>query len=738
MRKFLYSIFILLLCARCAVADTSFRDIIRAEDRRDVAALKVFLKHRDAAIRARAVRALGRVQDAALIPLFLDLARHDVSPVRMEAIFALGQTAASAAESPLSDLLADADRVESRSAILVALGKTAGTSGRGVNLLFAALGAPDAMEVKAAASALEDFAWRNRRALPRWEASVEQVRRVLPLLADARPADLRAAGAGVLWRFAWTPVNEPRSSVVWRDAVRDALVACLRDGDPNVRMRTLQAVGEIFAPAATLGVKSAGAPTVSNLSPAGDELPDRVGAMLNDVDWRVRVAAVEAIGRAAPDRAWPLLLEDRLQDPHPLVALASLRSLETLAHRHHKSTPGRGIYGVFLNGHMPLQVRAEALRIAVEFQSFDQLPAPQPFGPIGYPSKARPFEIDTKWSQIWQLRRAVAQGSVQYLTRVAREDAASDRLLSEYQAVVRPFLRDTDARVREALVESMGPLLTLAVASKADGFASALRTDLLAAMHDGDFVVRATAAESLADAGVRDAVPPILDTLQAFKSRSDVDVVTSLIESLGKLKDDRALPLLRQFVVDDDVTVCRLAARAIGDISGQAVVLAASPRQPEVPQEALDFIDRCGARPPRAILHTSRGDLTLQFNVVEAPLTVWNFVRLARARYFDGLTFHRVVPNFVVQGGDPRGDGSGGPGYTIRCEYNPLVYDRGAVGMALSGKDTGGSQFFITHSPQPRLNGRYTLFGRLVSGDAVLDSLCEGDVIRSVDIVDVK
>ncbi|RPH54105.1 peptidylprolyl isomerase, partial [bacterium] len=95
-------------------------------------------------------------------------------------------------------------------------------------------------------------------------------------------------------------------------------------------------------------------------------------------------------------------------------------------------------------------------------------------------------------------------------------------------------------------------------------------------------------------------------------------------------------------------------------------------------------------------------------------------------------TFHRVVPDFVLQGGDPRGDGTGGPGYAIRDEINPLRYDRGAVGMALAGPDTGGSQFFLTLSPQPHLDGGYTVFGEVVSGGEVMDQIRIGDRIETV------
>ena len=111
-----------------------------------------------------------------------------------------------------------------------------------------------------------------------------------------------------------------------------------------------------------------------------------------------------------------------------------------------------------------------------------------------------------------------------------------------------------------------------------------------------------------------------------------------------------------------------------------------------------------------------------------------SFVRLAESGFFNGLTFHRVIPGFLIQGGDPRGDGYGGPGSTIRCEYNSHAYGRGAVGMALAGKDSGGSQFFITTTPQPNLDGAYTLFGRVLAGMDVVDRIRPGDVIDRLEI----
>jgi cyclophilin family peptidyl-prolyl cis-trans isomerase len=113
---------------------------------------------------------------------------------------------------------------------------------------------------------------------------------------------------------------------------------------------------------------------------------------------------------------------------------------------------------------------------------------------------------------------------------------------------------------------------------------------------------------------------------------------------------------------------------------------------------------------------SSPGRFTLGLDASAAPMAAWNFSELAARGFFDGRTIHRVVPNFVVQDGDPRGDGFGGPGYSIRDEFNPLGFSAGVLGMASDGKDTAGSQWFITLSAQPHLDGRYTSFGRVVQG----------------------
>ncbi|MCI0471135.1 MAG: peptidylprolyl isomerase [Candidatus Aminicenantes bacterium] len=134
-------------------------------------------------------------------------------------------------------------------------------------------------------------------------------------------------------------------------------------------------------------------------------------------------------------------------------------------------------------------------------------------------------------------------------------------------------------------------------------------------------------------------------------------------------------------------------------------------------------------------IKTTKGDIVIELFVNDSPGSAANFLRLIQAGFYKNDTFHRVVPNFVIQAGCPRGDGWGGPDFTIRSEFSPLYYEEGSVGMASSGKDTEGSQWFITHSPTPHLDGRYTIFGKVVSGMEAVHRIEIGDMITGFEIV---
>ena len=135
----------------------------------------------------------------------------------------------------------------------------------------------------------------------------------------------------------------------------------------------------------------------------------------------------------------------------------------------------------------------------------------------------------------------------------------------------------------------------------------------------------------------------------------------------------------------------------------------------------------------RAIMETEKGTINLELFDKDAPNTVKNFVDLANKGFYDGLTFHRVIDDFMIQGGCPKGTGTGGPGYTINCEINPNKHLAGTLSMAHAGPNTGGSQFFICHSPQPHLDGVHTTFGQTENMD-VVNAIRKGDKIVSVKI----
>ena len=140
----------------------------------------------------------------------------------------------------------------------------------------------------------------------------------------------------------------------------------------------------------------------------------------------------------------------------------------------------------------------------------------------------------------------------------------------------------------------------------------------------------------------------------------------------------------------------------------------------------------------RATIETTRGTIELELYPAHAPKTVNNFVFLSRQGFYDGLTFHRVISNFMIQGGDPLGTGTGGPGYRFEDETygNPLKHETGVISMANAGPNTNGSQFFITHSPQPHLNGRHTVFGKVIKGQDVVNAVRQGDKMTKITITE--
>jgi cyclophilin family peptidyl-prolyl cis-trans isomerase/HEAT repeat protein len=288
------------------------------------------------------------------------------------------------------------------------------------------------------------------------------------------------------------------------------------------------------------------------------------------------------------------------------------------------------------------------------------------------------------------------------------------------------MLDDTDQRVLPAVLAAL-------VAVKS----SLAEKTLIARLTADDVVVRQAAANGLAQLQSRAAGA----ALAAAYERSEKDPTyvarAAILTALVDLDANAARPLVARALADPDWAVRVRAAALLRKIDPAADVAKMRPAPAAGPPELNDLKALIAPSvSPTAYIDTEKGLIQIELAVLDAPRTVANFIALARRNFLGATPFHRVVPDFVVQDGDPRGDGEGGPGYTIRDEINQRPYLRGTVGMALDWEDTGGSQFFITHSPQPHLDGRYTVFGRVVQGMEVVDRLQQWDQIRTVRIWD--
>ena len=260
---------------------------------------------------------------------------------------------------------------------------------------------------------------------------------------------------------------------------------------------------------------------------------------------------------------------------------------------------------------------------------------------------------------------------------------------------------------------------------------------LLRLLTGGDVMVRAAAASALGGLKPAGGDLALAAAYRAGAADELYQARAAALTALAKYGAAAAVPTLEEALADREWAVRLRAAALLRELDPAADP---SGRIRPAPGRAVEaYAAPALVAPqvsPHVFLDTDKGTIEIELAVLDAPLTAANFLALARRGYFSGMAIHRVVPNFVVQAGDQRGDGEGGPGYTLRDEINMLPYLRGTVGMALDGPDTGGSQFFITHSPQPHLDGRYTVFGRVVAGMDVVDRLQQWDVVRRVRVWD--
>lgn len=295
------------------------------------------------------------------------------------------------------------------------------------------------------------------------------------------------------------------------------------------------------------------------------------------------------------------------------------------------------------------------------------------------------------------------------------------------EPVVTAAVGDRAARVRAAALSSLSKKIT----AKRPSW-------LLAGLIDRDAAVRDVALEAAAPlleqggADLRRAWTAAFD--RAFESGEPDFTVGALDAAAARGEAGRALVVAH---ANDANDVSREKARRLlvekyGAVPDSFRPIPAATR---LSREDYDRLSRAANESAfEAEIVTSRGAIRMELLAEEAPMTVENFRALAARRFFDGLLIHRVVPDFVVQTGDPRGDGSGGPGHAIRDEINTARYARGSVGMALSGPDTGGSQWFVALSPQRHLDGGYTVFGRVLEGMEVLDRTEQDERLVSVRV----
>jgi cyclophilin family peptidyl-prolyl cis-trans isomerase/HEAT repeat protein len=646
--------------------------ILRATDRRVVDEdLRTLLTDDDPVVRARAALALGQIAEPSSLPDLVDAATDASEETRASAAFAMGLIADTTAHAVLLRLAGDPS-LKVRAATAEALGR-----------LHDAVGAPT----------------------------------VRTLLDDPDPS-VRAAAALGTWKFA-----DPEPFL-------DALLASLSAEDSAVRMASSYALARL-ASAATVPASS-GAP-VGHLSEAGvTRAKAALAARVTDLEPEVRMQV--ARGLASPRSGAELAVVGALtSDRNAGVRVNAVRSL--------------GYPGVSIKPYLEHAVNDRDQGVARA--------AIEAVGKVGgVPAEETLNKILVRLEKGWLLEAALtalahvdpskAPGLVSALSMnpdpVMRASAAA--LIAGQRdpgalAAASTLLRDAEPRVQALaipiVVDQDGPL-----------------SELLAGLsRSRDPVVRAAVADAVggrfanphAAIESRDDLFAALEEIWAASGADTIpDARLSVVDAVAKAgKDDRTRSTLDRALADPDVVVRRRAAARFMDVYGESRSNDVGPAS-DLPLSDYVRIVRWSLVPHGAVITMQRpgtqtGRFTVDLDALAAPMAAWNFSELAGKKFFDGATLHRVVPNFVVQDGDPRGDGYGGPGYSIRDEFNPLPFKAGVLGMASDGKDTAGSQWFITLSAQPHLDGRYTSFGRVAQGfREVVSQMRPGDTVVSIRV----
>jgi cyclophilin family peptidyl-prolyl cis-trans isomerase/HEAT repeat protein len=624
------------------------------------------------------------------------------SPLRHAATMAIGQVGPDvgrAGATRLMSLLGDRDATVAADAAY-ALGLLRDTSSIGALTKSLAVSAESARE---AAWSLGEIGGSARTALVGGlhdahgaDVSIQLLLAAAKLrpipLSDVEPY-LKNADASVVWAAAYA-IARNRAPAGVKDLI--ALAAAPVTAGADVPTHSVAAyLNEQKAPELIRAEIARGLAK----NAAGDSLGPKAFEVLvsltADADPHVRINAIRSIATYA-SAARPIVVK-KLHDLDPNVRVAAAQSLGTVL------GGGATDFAALWSADTSLVYRSSLLASAAQ-------------------AGLRPPQLKAlATSTDWRLRAAVASA----------EGDSLDRAFALSRAL--PLTRDPDPRVREAAYAAIVP-------SKSLPLEDSVHTLLIHGLADPDVYVRATILSALADRPSASDFEPVLASYNVAAKDSANDARLAAVQFLAALwKNDSAAidetkraQLARIPIPADPLE--RSAGKSIAPLKNWTNVRSA-PKPIAWYENVVRSIvlPTAAGNGPRATIYTVRGPMRLELFGLDAPITVANFLSLARSDYYRNTRFHRVVPNFVAQDGDPRDDGNGGPGYAIRDEMNRRRYERGAVGMALSGPDTGGSQYFITHSPQPHLDGHYTVFGRVVSGFPVLDKIVQGDRIVRVE-----
>ena len=483
------------------------------------------------------------------------------------------------------------------------------------------------------------------------------------------------------------------------------------------------------------------------------QAPQLIAHLTKESDELVRAAGLFALARMEIKQAVDLFV-DNLADPDPFVRAMCVRGLG-----HCESSKVHHLLQMSLND---ANHNVVAQAIAELAKKKDKKAAQQLAKRVeteqdekllvalfrGLQEQGNKLAVDATWYLLEREQRAnVVAAAAIYLAAVRKDKAVN--LLDSLAAEPDPFLRASSAEGytlvgHKNVIPRLAGLFSdddpMVRAAAFDGLIEIDKSNqdyyLKKALADPDRVIRELAINRIQSEKLIAYLPQLTGMMSTVV---DVDLRRSLVQTarafLEQLPEDPDVTLiLINALMDPEYIVRREAAIIYKDLLGEDRFRVVPPAPTRIKVRDIQGGFEKYQPNPYAIITTSKGEVEMELFFDVAPLTVLNFIELAESGFYEGLVFHRVVPNFVVQGGDPRGDGSGGPPYMIRCEYSSEPYLRGTVGVATSGKDTGGSQFFITLSPQPHLEARYTVFGQVTAGMEIVDQIVRGDVIEKIVI----